>query len=44
MVKKIKVKNSGLVKLQFFNDFPDGNLVIAKGKNVPFDIKRVYYF
>lgn len=44
MVKKIKVKNSGLIKPQFFNDFPDGNLVIAEAKkNVPFNIKRVYF-
>ncbi|MCL5666523.1 MAG: FdtA/QdtA family cupin domain-containing protein [Patescibacteria group bacterium] len=41
---KIKVKNSGLVKMQFFNDFPDGNLVIGEAnKNVPFAIKRVYF-
>jgi len=42
--KKIKVKNSGIVKLNFFDDFPDGNLVIIESKrNIPFDIKRVYY-
>lgn len=44
MIKKIKVKNSGIIKAQFFNDFPDGNLVIAEeGKSVPFNIKRVYF-
>jgi len=44
MIKKIKVKNSGIIKAQFFNDFPDGNLAIAeKGKSVDFDIKRVYF-
>jgi len=44
MIKKIKVKNSGIVKLQFFDDFPDGMLVIGEAKrNIPFDIKRVYY-
>ena len=44
MIKKIKVKNSGIIKLQFFNDFPDGNLVIGEGKkNIPFSIKRVYF-
>ncbi len=44
MIKKIKVKNSGVVKLKFFNDFPDGNLVIAEAKkNVSFEIKRVYF-
>ncbi|MFA5886391.1 MAG: FdtA/QdtA family cupin domain-containing protein [Patescibacteria group bacterium] len=41
---KIKVKNSGLITLQFFDDFPDGNLVIAEAlKNVPFAIKRLYF-
>lgn len=41
---KLKVENSGIVKLQFFEDCPDGNLVIAESqKNIPFDIKRVYY-
>lgn len=44
MNRKIKVKNSGIVKLQFFNDFPDGNLVIGEAKkNVPFNIKRIYF-
>ncbi len=41
--KKINVKNSGVVKLQCYEDFPDGNLVIAEArKNIPFTIKRVY--
>jgi len=41
---KIKVKNSGIVKLQFFDDYPDGALYIAEArKSVPFDIKRIYY-
>jgi len=41
---KIKVKNSGVIKLQFFDDFPDGNLVIGEAKkNIPFEIKRIYY-
>ena len=41
---KIKVKNSGVVHLQFYDDFPDGNLVIGEAKkNIPFEIKRVYY-
>lgn len=44
MIKKIKVKNSGIIKLQFFNDFPDGNLVIGESKkSVPFEIKRIYF-
>lgn len=43
MLKKINVKNSAIVKLQSYNDFPDGNLIIAEGKkNIPFNIKRVY--
>ncbi len=41
---KIKVKNSGILPLQFYNDFPDGNLVIIEAKkNTPFNIKRVYF-
>lgn len=44
MIKKIKVKNSGIIKLHFFDDFPDGNLVIGEAeKNIPFKIKRVYF-
>ncbi len=44
MIKKIKVKNSGIIKLQFFNDFPDGNLVIGEAKKtIPFNIKRIYF-
>lgn len=41
--KKIVVKNSGIVKLQYFDD-PDGNLIIAEsGKNLPLiDFRRVY--
>lgn len=41
---KIKVKNSGVVSLQFYDDFPDGNLVIGEAlKSVPFLIKRFYF-
>jgi hypothetical protein len=41
---KLAVKNSGLLALKFFKDLPDGNLFIAEaGKQVPFDIKRVYF-
>jgi dTDP-4-dehydrorhamnose 3,5-epimerase-like enzyme len=44
MTKEINVKNSGIIELQFHNDFPDGNLIIAEAqKNIPFEIKRVYY-
>jgi len=40
----IRVKNSGVVKMKFFNDFPDGNLVIGEGRrDIPFAIKRVYF-
>lgn len=43
-MKKIKVKNSGIVKLQCFNDFPDGNLMIGEAeKSIPFKIKRFYF-
>lgn len=41
---RIKVNNSGIIKSQFFNDFPDGNLVIGESKkSIPFEIKRVYF-
>jgi hypothetical protein len=41
---KLVVKNSGLLALKFFKDLPDGNLFIAEAhKQVPFDIKRVYF-
>lgn len=44
MNKKIKVQNSGIVKLKFVDDFPDGALVIGQAReSVPFDIKRIYY-
>ena len=43
-IPKIKVKNSGIVEMKFYDDFPDGNLVIGEAKkNIPFQIKRVYY-
>jgi dTDP-4-dehydrorhamnose 3,5-epimerase-like enzyme len=41
---KLKVERSGIIKLQNFDDFPDGNLTIAESlKNIPFSIKRIYY-
>lgn len=41
---KLKVRNSGIISLQFYDDFPDGNLVIGEAmKSVPFQIKRFYY-
>ena len=41
---KLRVRNSGLVALKFFKDLPDGNLFIAEaGRQVPFDIKRIYF-
>ncbi len=40
----LNVKNSGIVQLSYFDDGPDGLLVIAEeNKNIPFAIKRVYY-
>lgn len=40
----IKVKNSGFVSLQFYKDYPDGDLYIAEAKkSLPIDIKRVYF-
>ena len=41
--KEIIVKNSGIVQLQFFKDYPDGDLFIASQKNIGFEIKRVYF-
>ena len=44
MVSKIRVKNSSLIKLPSFDDFPDGNLVIGESlKDIPFKIKRFYF-
>src|SRR3989344_7119224 len=42
---KIKVKNSGVVKLQTFIDKNgDGDIFIAEAtKNIPFKIKRVFF-
>lgn len=41
---KIKVKNSEVINLKFFKDFPDGDLFIAEAKrNIPFAIKRIYF-
>ncbi len=41
---KLRVRNSGLIRLQRFSDSPDGNLFIAEaGKQVPFEIKRIYF-
>ena len=43
-IPTFKVKHSGVHKLQFYDDFPDGNLVIGEAKKtVPFEIKRIYY-
>ena len=40
----LRVRNSGLLQLKCFKDLPDGNLFIAEaGKQVPFEIKRVYF-
>lgn len=40
----LRVRNSGMIRLQLFPDLPDGNLFIAEaGHCLPFEIKRVYY-
>ncbi|NQV88632.1 MAG: FdtA/QdtA family cupin domain-containing protein [Parcubacteria group bacterium] len=43
-MEKIKVKNSGYVALQSFNDHPDGSLFIGEAlKHIPTKIKRFYF-
>lgn len=43
-MEEIKVKNSGYVNLKSIKDDSDGILTVAEGvKDIPFDIKRVYY-
>ncbi|MBI2064483.1 MAG: FdtA/QdtA family cupin domain-containing protein [Candidatus Yanofskybacteria bacterium] len=43
-MNKIKVKNSGTIKLKMFKDYPDGDLFIAEARReIPFDIKRIYF-
>lgn len=40
----LRVRQSGIIKLKFFRDPPDGNLAIAEaGRHIPFPIKRVYF-
>lgn len=40
----MNIKNCKFIKLRFFDDGIDGNLVIAESfKNIPFRIKRVYF-
>lgn len=40
----LRVRNSGIIRLQLSPDLPDGNLFIVEaGRSVPFPIKRVYY-
>lgn len=40
----IKVKQSGIIRLNAVDDFPDGQLVIGEvGKQLPFAVKRIYY-
>jgi dTDP-4-dehydrorhamnose 3,5-epimerase-like enzyme len=44
MVRKIKVKNSGIIKLTSLGDSSTGKLTFGEAKkNIPFEIKRVYY-
>jgi hypothetical protein len=41
---RLRVRQSGLLRLKFFKDLPDGNLFIAEaGRQVPFPIERVYF-
>ncbi|EMF83299.1 WxcM-like protein [Leptospira weilii serovar Topaz str. LT2116] len=41
---EIIVKNSGYIHLKKVRDDRDGNLIILEGaKDVPFEIKRIYY-
>jgi hypothetical protein len=41
---KLRVRHSGVIRLQCFKDLPDGNLFIAEaGRQVPFAVKRVYF-
>jgi len=43
-MKNFDLKDSEIINMQYFEDFPDGNLYIGEGlKNIPFNIKRVYY-
>lgn len=43
-MEKISVKNSGVIKLQTFDDSRDGRLYIGEAmKNLPFEIKRFYF-
>ena len=43
-MKSISVKNSGLIRLKRIVDDRDGTLCIMNsGKEIPFEIKRVYY-
>ncbi|MFA6295380.1 MAG: FdtA/QdtA family cupin domain-containing protein [Candidatus Paceibacterota bacterium] len=43
-MQKIKVKNCNIIKIQSFDDFPDGQIYIGEsGKDVPIDIKRFYF-
>ncbi len=40
----IFVKNSSIIHLQFFKDYPDGDLFIAESqKTINFEIKRIYF-
>jgi len=42
-MKKISVKNSGIIRLKSFNDFPDGHLFVGEMlRDVPIKIKRFY--
>ncbi|HAT03317.1 MAG TPA: fatty-acid oxidation protein subunit alpha [Candidatus Magasanikbacteria bacterium] len=43
-MEEIKVKKTGIIKLQSIKDGFDGVLSIAEcGRQIPFDVKRTYY-
>lgn len=42
--KKIRVRNSGIVTLKYFEDPPDGNLYIGEIlRHIPFKVKRFFF-
>jgi hypothetical protein len=43
-IPKLRVRNSGIVRLDRVRDYPDGDLFIAEAqKEIPFAIRRVYF-
>lgn len=42
--QSLRVEHSGVVKMQNFDDYPDGDLVIGEvDNNIPQSVKRFYY-